>query len=183
MRHLSGPPKRLVSTGILLACLAAGAAAAEAQRQRHGGPPAGRGGPPAAHAEGQQADMRLLHELFDHRAEIVRQVTRLPNGVETLTESTNPAVVRTLQAHVASMLARVEEARPIHQRDPLFREIFRHAAFIDARHETTANGVRVIETSTDPYVAKLIQAHADVVTAFIANGRVEMMRNHEVPAR
>jgi hypothetical protein len=51
------------------------------------------------------------------------------------------------------------------------------------QHEQTPNGVRVVETSTDPYVAKLIQAHADVVTGFIRNGRSELMKNHPVPDR
>jgi high-affinity K+ transport system ATPase subunit B len=39
----------------------------------------------------------------------------------------------------------------------------------------------VSEASRDPYVVKLIQAHAQVVSAFIANGRSEMMKNHPVP--
>lgn len=51
------------------------------------------------------------------------------------------------------------------------------------RHENTPKGVKVIETSRDPYVARLIQAHAEVVSLFIENGRQEMMRSHEVPAR
>ena len=54
---------------------------------------------------------------------------------------------------------------------------------IEARHELTAGGVRVVETSQDPYVAKLLQAHAEVVSAFIANGRSEMMKNHPLPSR
>jgi hypothetical protein len=131
----------------------------------------------AAHA----ADMQLFHQLFDHRAEITREVTKLENGIETVTESKNPEVVRLLQAHVASMLARVKDARPIHQRDPLFAELFRYADRIDAKYEVTAAGVRVVETSKDAYVALLIQAHADVVSGFIANGRAEMMKNHPLP--
>ena len=59
------------------------------------------------------------------------------------------------------MLARVKEGRPIHQRDPLFTELFKNADRIEARHELTAGGVRVVETSKDPYVAKLLQAHAE----------------------
>jgi hypothetical protein len=43
--------------------------------------------------------------------------------------------------------------------------------------------VRVIETSQDAYVVKLLQAHAEVVSAFIANGHAEMMKNHAVPPR
>lgn len=50
-------------------------------------------------------------------------------------------------------------------------------------HEPTANGVRVIETSTDAWVVKLLHAHAEVVSAFLANGMAEMMKNHPLPPR
>jgi hypothetical protein len=129
------------------------------------------------------ADMQVFHQLFDHRHEIKRQVVLRQDGIETVTESTNPEVTRLLQTHVASMLARVKDARPIHRRDPLFAELFRYADRIEARHELTAGGVRVVETSRDPYVVRLIQAHAEVVSAFIANGRSEMMKNHALPPR
>jgi len=126
---------------------------------------------------------RLFHRLFDHRTEIKRQVLTREDGVETVTESKNPEVTRLLQTHVASMLARVKEGRPIHRRDPLFAELFRYADRIEARHELTAGGVRVIETSKDAYVVKLLHAHAEAVSAFLANGRSEMMKNHPVPPR
>ena len=86
-----------------------------------------------------------------------------------------------IQTHVESMSARVKEARPIHQRDPFFREIFRHADEIVMSYEQTLRGVRVVETSNNPCAVKLIQAHAEVVSAFIANGRAEAMKNHAVP--
>jgi hypothetical protein len=129
------------------------------------------------------ADMQLFHQLFDHRAEITRSVVLRQDGIETVTESTNPDVARLLHTHVQSMLARVKEGRGIHQRDPLFAELFRYADRIEASHELTAGGVRVVETSQDPYVVKLIQAHAGAVSAFIANGRSEMMKNHPLPPR
>jgi hypothetical protein len=129
------------------------------------------------------ADMQVFHQLFAHRTEITRQVVLRQDGIETVTESTNPEVTRLLQTHVASMLARVKDGRPIHRRDPLFAELFRYAERIDAKYERTAGGVRVVETSQDPYVVKLIQAHAEVVSAFIANGMSEMMKNHSLPAR
>jgi uncharacterized protein len=133
----------------------------------------------AAHA----ADMQLFHQLFEHRTEINRQVVAREDGIETVTESKNPEVTRLLQTHVAAMLARVREVRPIHQRDSLFAELFKNAGRIEARHELTAGGVRVIETSKDAYVVKLLQAHAEVVSAFLANGMSEMMKNHPVPPR
>ncbi len=129
------------------------------------------------------ADMQLFHQLFEHRTEINRQVIARADGIETVTESKNPEVTRLLQAHVASMLARVKEGRPIHQRDPLFVELFKHADQIAVKYEPTAGGVRVIETSKDAYVVKLLRAHAEVVSAFLANGMSEMMKNHTVPQR
>jgi hypothetical protein len=133
--------------------------------------------------EAHQKDMELFHFLLDHRKEITRTVNLRPDGIETLTESEDPAVTQKLQAHVASMYRRVEERRPIHARDPLFAEIFRHAEKIAMKLENTAKGVKVVETSKDPYVVKLIQAHAEVVNLFLKNGRAEMMRNHAVPPK
>jgi hypothetical protein len=143
----------------------------------------GRGGRGMMGGAAHTGDMQVLHQLFDHRTEITRQVIVREDGVETITESTNPDVTRLLQTHVESMLARVKEGRPIHQRDPLFAELFRYANRIEARHELTAGGVRVVETSQDAYAVKLLQTHAEVVSAFIANGHAEMMKNHPVPPR
>jgi hypothetical protein len=165
--------KALCAAGCVLALISVSPAFGQGGRGQHGmmGD--------SAHA----ADMQVLHQLFDHRSEITRQVVLRQDGIETVTESTNREVTRLLQTHVVSMLARVKEQRPIHRRDPLFAELFRYADRIDARHETTAGGVRVVETSHDPYVVKLLQAHAEVVSAFIANGRSEMMKNHPLPPR
>jgi hypothetical protein len=146
-------------------------------------PPQGRG---MGHGRGmmmddsQKADMEVFHQLFDHRTEIRREITSLRDGVDTLTESDNPKVTELLQRHLDSMVARVHEARPIHQRDPLFREIFANSQKIRMDVKRTPKGVRVIETSDDPYVAKLIKQHADVIGLFIQNGRSEAMKDHPV---
>lgn len=136
-------------------------------------------GKDAAH----RADMEVFHFLLDHRQEISREVTPLPNGVETVTMSENPKVVEKLQAHVESMHRRVEEKRPIHARDPLFAEIFRNAGQITIKVEKTEKGVKVVETSDNAYVARLIQAHAAVVSLFVRNGRAEVMKNHALPEK
>lgn len=129
------------------------------------------------------ADMPLIHELLDNGSKITRSVTIRPDGVETLTESEDPALAKTIQAHVVAMYGRVTEGRPIHIRDPLFRAIFEHASQITMAHVLTPRGIRVTETSTDPYVVKLIQAHAEVLNLFIKNGRAEAMKNHDLPPR
>jgi hypothetical protein len=66
-------------------------------------------------------------------------------------------------------------------RDPLYREIFKHADQIEMTLENTENGIRVTEASDDEYVVKLIQAHAKVVSGFAKRGFEEARKNHEPP--
>jgi hypothetical protein len=159
------------------------AVAAGAVLSAQGGGMRGRMGGGMAMDATAQADMQVFHQLIDNRAKISRTVTPRADGIESLTESDDPAIATLIQTHVDAMVARVKEARPIHQRDPLFAEVFKHASQIAVRVEPTPAGVRVIETSGDPYVVKLIQAHADVVSLFLKNGREEMMKNHAVPEK
>ncbi|MCC6992913.1 MAG: hypothetical protein IT181_28175 [Acidobacteria bacterium] len=133
--------------------------------------------------EDHLADMALIHTLLDSGRAVRRTVTMRADGVETITESDDPALADTIRAHVTAMYARVKEQRPIHMRDPLFRAVFENASKIAMSHTVTDKGVRVTETSTDPYVVTLIQAHARVVDAFVKNGRAEARTNHELPPR
>jgi hypothetical protein len=130
-----------------------------------------------------RTDRADFHFLLAHRQEIRRTVTQLPNGVETVTESDNPEVTTILQKHVQAMHRRLQERRPIHRRDPFFAEVFAHGDQIDMLITKTERGVQVKETASDPYVVRLIQAHAEVVNQFLANGMAEMHRNHPLPAR
>jgi hypothetical protein len=57
----------------------------------------------------------------------------------------------------------------------------RHADQITLRVENTPKGVKVSETSMEPYVAKLIQAHADVLNEFLAKGHEVVRKNHPLP--
>lgn len=133
------------------------------------------------HDERFAEDQALFHKLLENREKITREVKLLPDGVETLTESDDPEVVAMLQEHVMWMADRVENKKPIRMRDPLFAEIFRHTEKIKMKKTDTPRGVRVVETSDDPYVAVLIQAHAKVVSAFVEKGFEEAMKNHDVP--
>ena len=130
-----------------------------------------------------KADMADFHYLLDHRKDIRRTVKDIDGGVETRTESDVPEVADKIQLHAAAMHKRVKDGRGIHLRDPLFAEIFRHADKIEMIVEKTDKGVRVKETSKDPYVATLVRAHAEVVSGFIKNGHAEMRKDHPLPAR
>jgi uncharacterized protein len=156
----------------------------------NGGPGMGRGrggrGPGAGgqhgHDDRHDEDQAVFQYLLQHHQQINRTITDLSNGVETLTESDVPEVADKIKEHVEWMEYRIKNTHPIRMRDPLFAELFRHTDKIEMTHEDTEKGVRVTETSNDPYVAQLIQAHAKTVSAFVQNGFAEAMKNHPVPS-
>ena len=167
----------------LLAALSLGLAlaipGASAQRPGKGPPPGkGKGNDPAF-----AADRDGIHYLLASGKEVTRTVTETKTGVETVTQSDKPEVAKKIQEHVAAMHARVKNGTGIHLRDPLFAELFKHHDKIDMTVEKTEKGVKVTESSSDPYVVKLIQEHAKVVTRFIENGHDEARKNHTPPER
>jgi hypothetical protein len=169
-------------------CAAKTADAAPAAQMNHGAQGCcgsmamgkGEGGAMPMGDASMMSDMEVFHYLLANRADIRRTVKMLPNGIDTLTESDKPEIAAKLKGHVSAMYARLKDGRPIHQRDPLFRELFAHADQIDANITYTDKGLHVIETSADPAVAKLLHKHAEVVNGFLENGMAEMMKNHPV---
>ena len=146
-----------------------------------GGPGPWRGGrgPDASF----QADREVFHNLLAAHDQIQRSVTQRPDGIEAVTESNDPAVASAIRDHVAAMHRRLTNGMPIHLRDPLFAALFANANKIKLEITDTEKGVRVVETSDDPYTVKLIQAHADVLTKFVKNGFLEARQDHPVPAK
>lgn len=132
--------------------------------------------------QGEMAkDQDVFHYLLDHRKEITRKVLNHEKGVETLTESDNPEVAKVIKIHVASMSDRMAKGNGIRLRDPLFAALFQNYKKVQMKAIETPKGVKVIESSDDPRVVTMIQAHAKVVSAFIEIGYPEAMRNHELP--
>jgi hypothetical protein len=133
--------------------------------------------------QGMGGDMMTAHQLVMQHEQINRTVIQLPNGVETLTESDDAAVAAKIMEHVPAMYQRLKKNQPLHQGDPLMQELFRYGSKINAEVTMTPKGVRVVETSTDPYVVKLIKAHAKTVDALVKRGMEAMHAQHEVPKR
>ncbi len=132
---------------------------------------------------GGMADMRQIHTLLASHDAIQRTVRKLPNGIETVTTSSDPQIAALLPEHVNAMYARLKEGRLIRGFDPLFVELFRSADRIEATIEPLKNGVRVVETGKDAHAIRLIQAHADAVDGFVKDGMAAMHRTHPVPTR
>lgn len=138
---------------------------------------------PAAYAQGDRMGQGrgthhdTIHALLaDHEA-IERRVVDRPDGVETWTESDDPAVAARIREHVRQMKDRLASGQPMRRWDPLFAAIFEHADAISMETEDTPRGVRVVETSDDPEVVALIRQHAHrAVSEFVERG---MDRAHE----
>ncbi len=141
------------------------------------------GGPGAMADDAMGRDMQVFHSLLMDHDKVRRSVKQLPNGVETTTESDDPSVAARIKEHVPAMYARLKQNRPVRRFDPLFAALFEHGKKIDQKITLTEKGVNVVETSTDPYVVKLIKAHAASVDEMVREGMPAMMQQHAVPKR
>jgi hypothetical protein len=133
------------------------------------------------------SQMAEIHDLFSNHDKMTRTVMNLPNGVRTVTESSDPRVAQLLKDHVASSQQRVESGvdpgLPI-ESDAL-RAIYANYKKIKTAVETTATGVIVVQTSDDPATVTALQQHASEVTTFIDEGmeamHKAMMKRHGMP--
>ena len=169
----SSKVRNFTNVFLLLLMLVAGAATGMAQGQgRMGGMGMG---------DNQPQDMKTIHSLFGDHQKITRTVKPISNGVETITESDDPKVKALIVEHAWAMKARLEKKQPIRQWDPLFAELFKHADKIKLEIANTEKGVKIIETSDDAYVVKLIQSHAAGVSEFVSEGMSVMHKEHLLP--
>jgi hypothetical protein len=135
------------------------------------------------HDAGTMAEMGDIHELFVNHDRITRTVTNLPNGIRTVTESTDPRIAQLLKDHVTSAGQRVESGKdpglPIESQ--ALRSIYRNYDKIHTTLEPTATGIVVVQTSTDQETVAALQQHASEVTDFVKDGmaamRAAMMKN------
>lgn len=128
-------------------------------------------------------DRDTFHFLLTNHQDITRTVKKLPTGVETVTESDKPDTAKKIQEHVPAMYQRLKSGQGVRYWDPLFAEAFKHGKKMKMEVTNTTKGVKVIETSDDVEVVKIIQAHADVVSLFVDHGFEEAHKEHPLPAK
>ncbi len=122
------------------------------------------------------ADMSLVHELVMNNQAITRTVVHLPNGIRTLTESTNPTIAGYITAHVASMEQRLQSGEVFNLFSPTLPTLFDNYDRIHSEFEYTPTGVAVVQTSDDAALVEALQAHAAEVTELVDEGMMAMMR-------
>ena len=104
--------------------------------------------------------------------DITRSVTNLPDGIETLTESTDPDLTAAIVGHVVKMVERMEDGRdpmvPI--QSPTLEILFERGDRIATEMTPTENGIIVTRTSSDPEVVTALRTHAAEVSDLAARG-------------
>lgn len=147
--------------------------------QGHGGGMIGMGGMMGMGRDSAtRAQMSVIHELlFDHDR-ITRTVTRLPDGIRTVTESDDPAIARLIKEHVLTMNARVfaKDDPGLPMESEALHAIFRNPEKIRTWTELTAKGIVIVQTSSDAATAAALQQHASEVSDLAERG---MMAMHE----
>jgi len=122
------------------------------------------------------ADMDVVHDLLFNNTKIKRSVTKLADGIRTVTESDDPAVAKSIQAHVASMSQRLQDGREFNIFSDTLPVLFENRDKIVSKVEMTPKGAVVTRTSADAKVASALQAHAGEVTELVQDGMVAMRR-------
>lgn len=125
---------------------------------------------------GSSADMGVVHDLLMSHQSIRRTVTRLPDGIRTVTESNDPAVANAIKAHVASMSQRLADGREFNIFSTTLPVIFENRDKIRSEVVMTATGAIVTRTSSDPKLVAALQGHADEVTELAQQGMAAMRR-------
>lgn len=126
--------------------------------------------------ENSATDMGVAMNLVHENAKLKRTVTRLPDGIRTVTESDDPKLAQDIKVHVASMSGRLESGKEFNIFSTTLPVIFDNAKSIKSTIAYTAKGAVVTRTSTDAKVVAALQAHADEVTELVKEGPVAFHR-------
>lgn len=103
---------------------------------------------------------------------MTRTVENLPNGIRTVTSSSDPVVMEALVNHAVGMIDRVgqKDDPKILIQSPTLDIFFARGEKILSDVEITDEGLVVVQTSDDPEVIKALHVHAAEVTAMAEQG-------------
>lgn len=183
--------RRMTRAMALGAAVMLGPAGAFAQMQGHGmgGGMHGHGADGTGHDEvnmpglrglnATQAESAELAIMFRNFQSISREVTDLPNGIRTVTRSSDDAVMDALISHVVGMIGRVEAGDDpmIFIQSPTLDIFFERGDRIETSIDITEAGIVVTQTTEDPELVAALHIHAAEVTAMADRG---MQAVHEM---
>lgn len=188
--------RAILTSSALLLCLAAPVAA-----ESHGhGPGMGNGmGQGNMHGHGHGADGTGHDEvnmpglqgenvreeeslemqiMFMNFRSLTREVQNLPNGIRSVTRSSDPAVMEVLISHVSGMIGRVDaqDDPKVFIQSPTLDIFFERADALETEIDITDEGIVVVQTSDDPELVAALHIHAAEVSDMAARG---MLSVHE----
>ena len=113
-----------------------------------------------------------LKEIFRSHKGIERNVTNIPNGIITVTEAKDEVLREAIVSHVSMMVTRLQDGQnpEVIIQSPTLDALFEFHVAIDTEIELTDMGVKVIQTSANPQVVKLLQTHAVEVSDMSERG-------------
>ena len=133
-------------------------------------------------ANASQAESDELAVMFENVDTITREVTNLPNGIRTVTRSSDEDVMAALVSHIVAMVDRVERGDnpKIFIQSPTLDILFANGADMHSQINVADEGIVVVRTSTDPEVVAALHIHAAEVSEMVDHG---MQAVHEAMAQ
>lgn len=120
-----------------------------------------------------------LAVMFRNFETMTRTVENLPNGIRTVTHSSDSEVMGVLASHVVGMIDRVERGDDpqIMIQSPTLDIFFVRGDAIATQIDFDEEGIIVVQTSDDPAMVAALQTHAAEVSAMAERG---MQAVHEM---
>lgn len=117
----------------------------------------------------ESAELAVMFRKFDT---ITRTVENLPNGIRTVTRSSDPEVMDVLVSHAVGMIDRVErkDDPEIFIQSPTLDVFFLHGDEIASQVEVTDEGLVVVQTSDNPELVEALRVHAAEVSDMADRG-------------
>lgn len=117
----------------------------------------------------ESAELAAMFRAFKTMS---RQVTNLPDGIRTVTRSSDPAVMANLVSHVTGMIGRVQNGQDpkIFIQSETLDIFFARGQGITSSIDVTDDGIVVVQTSNDPEVVAALHTHAAEVSDMAARG-------------
>ena len=117
----------------------------------------------------ESAELALMFQRFQT---LSREVENLPNGIRTVTRSSDPQVMDALVSHTVGMIDRVGQMNEpkIFIQSPTLDIFFARGDRILSEVDVTDEGVIVVQTSDDPEMVAALHTHAAEVTAMVEQG-------------
>lgn len=117
----------------------------------------------------ESAELALMFRKFET---LSREVENLPNGIRTVTRSSDPEVMDALISHAVVMIERVaqKDDPKIRIQSPTLDVFFLRGDEITSQVEVTDEGLVVVQTSDNPTLVEALHVHAAEVTAMADRG-------------